>query len=163
FFGAGPGHTLDPELVRAGFAAVDNPGRLERLSSSPTVLVDAAHNGHGGRALAEAVTSEFDFRRLVAVVAMLDGKDTDAFLAARWGCRSRRGRRTPRASAGWSRGEWWPPEPPAPSAGRTRSDRAAPGGRAGRGGPARPGPRAVGRPVEGPAGDHGRHARPRGD
>ena len=44
--------------------------------------MDAAHNGHGGRALAEAVTSEFDFRRLVAVVAMLDGKDTDAFLAA---------------------------------------------------------------------------------
>ena len=72
----------DQELVRAGFAAVDNPGRLERLSSSPTVLVDAAHNGHGGRALAEAVTSEFDFKRLVAVVAMLDGKDADAFLAA---------------------------------------------------------------------------------
>jgi len=82
YFGAGPGRALDPELVRAGFAAVDNPGRLERLSSSPTVLVDAAHNGHGGRALAEAVTSEFDFKRLVAVVAMLDGKDADAFLAA---------------------------------------------------------------------------------
>ncbi|MFN7244932.1 MAG: glutamate ligase domain-containing protein, partial [Dietzia cercidiphylli] len=74
--------SLDPEHIRAGFAAVDNPGRLARLSSSPTVLVDAAHNGHGGRALAEAVTSEFDFRRLVAVVAMLDGKDADAFLAA---------------------------------------------------------------------------------
>ena len=82
FFGAGPDRALDPELVRAGFAAVDNPGRLERLSSSPTVLVDAAHNGHGGRALAEAIRSEFDFKRLVAVVAMLDGKDTDAFLAA---------------------------------------------------------------------------------
>ncbi len=82
FFGAGPDRALDPELVRAGFAAVDNPGRLERLSSSPTVLVDAAHNGHGGRALAEAITSEFDFRRLVAVVAMLDGKDADEFLAA---------------------------------------------------------------------------------
>lgn len=82
FFGAGPDRSLDPELVRAGFAAVDNPGRLERLSSSPTVLVDAAHNGHGGRALAGAITSEFDFKRLVAVVAMLDGKDSDAFLAA---------------------------------------------------------------------------------
>ncbi len=82
FFGAGPDRSLDPELIRAGFAAVDNPGRLERLSSSPTVLVDAAHNGHGGRALAAAVTSEFDFTRLVAVVAMLDGKDADAFLAA---------------------------------------------------------------------------------
>ena len=82
FFGAGPDRMLDPELIRAGFAAVDNPGRLERLSSSPTVLVDAAHNGHGGRALAKAVTSEFDFKRLVAVVAMLDGKDADAFLTA---------------------------------------------------------------------------------
>lgn len=82
YFGAGPGRTLDADLVRAGFAAVDGPGRLERLSSSPTVLVDAAHNGHGGRALADALTSEFDFRRLVAVVAMLDGKDADAFLAA---------------------------------------------------------------------------------
>ncbi len=82
FFGAGPDRALDPELIRAGFAAVDNPGRLERLSSSPTVLVDAAHNGHGGRALAEAITSEFDFKRLVAVVAMLDGKDADGFLAA---------------------------------------------------------------------------------
>ncbi|MFL0579246.1 bifunctional folylpolyglutamate synthase/dihydrofolate synthase [Dietzia sp. 179-F 9C3 NHS] len=82
YFGAGPDRALDPERVRAGFAAVDSPGRLERLSSSPTVLVDAAHNGHGGRALAEAVTSEFDFKRLVAVVAMLDGKDADAFLAA---------------------------------------------------------------------------------
>ena len=82
YFGAGPGRALDPELVRAGFAAVDSPGRLERLSSSPTVLVDAAHNGHGGRALARAVTEEFDFRRLVAVVAMLDGKDADALLAA---------------------------------------------------------------------------------
>lgn len=82
YFGAGPGRPLDPELVRAGFAAVDSPGRLERLSSSPTVLVDAAHNGHGGRALAAAVTGEFDFRRLVAVVAMLDGKDAEAFLAA---------------------------------------------------------------------------------
>lgn len=82
FFGAGPDRALDSELIRAGFAAVDNPGRLERLSSSPTVLVDAAHNGHGGRALAEAITSEFDFKRLVAVVAMLDGKDADAFFAA---------------------------------------------------------------------------------
>ncbi|HMT51394.1 MAG TPA: Mur ligase family protein, partial [Dietzia sp.] len=82
FFGAGPERSLDPELIRAGFAAVDSPGRLERLSSSPTVLVDAAHNGHGGRALAAAITSEFDFKRLVAVVAMLDGKDADAFLAA---------------------------------------------------------------------------------
>ena len=42
FFGAGPDRALDPELVRAGFAAVDNPGRLERLSSCLLYTSDAA-------------------------------------------------------------------------------------------------------------------------
>lgn len=82
FFGAGPGRRLDVERIRAGFAAVDSPGRLERISQSPTIFVDAAHNAHGGRALAEALREEFDFRRLVAVVGMLEGKDVRGFLRA---------------------------------------------------------------------------------
>ena len=44
--------SLDPDLVRAGFAAVTSPGRLEVVRRSPTVIVDAAHNPHGARALA---------------------------------------------------------------------------------------------------------------
>lgn len=75
FFGAGAGKQLDPELIRAGFAAVDSPGRLERVSQSPTVFIDAAHNAHGGKALATALREEFDFQRLVAVLGMLEGKD----------------------------------------------------------------------------------------
>lgn len=82
FFGAGPGKQLDPELIRAGFAAVDSPGRLERVSQSPTVFIDAAHNAHGGAALAAALREEFDFHRLVAVVGMLDGKDAPGLLRA---------------------------------------------------------------------------------
>ena len=80
FFGAGQGRKLDIELIRAGFAAVDSPGRLERISQSPSIFIDAAHNTHGGRALVGALRDEFDFQRLVAVVGMLEGKDVRGFL-----------------------------------------------------------------------------------
>lgn len=80
FFGAGAGHQLDIESVREGFASVITPGRLERVRAAPAVLVDAAHNPHGARALANALSSEFSFRRLVAVVGVLVDKDVPGIL-----------------------------------------------------------------------------------
>jgi dihydrofolate synthase / folylpolyglutamate synthase len=82
FFGAGAERPLDADVVREGFASVVVPGRLERLRSAPSVFVDAAHNPHGARALAAALDSEFDFRRLVAVVAVMADKDATGILAA---------------------------------------------------------------------------------
>ena len=56
FLGAGAGTgPIDVETVRAAFAAVRSPGRLERVRTSPTVLVDAAHNPAGMAATVEAV------------------------------------------------------------------------------------------------------------
>ena len=81
FFGAGQDRRLDIEAVREGFASVVVPGRLERLRSAPSVFVDAAHNPHGARALAAALDSEFGFRRLVAVVAVMQDKDAAGILA----------------------------------------------------------------------------------
>lgn len=81
FFGAGE-EMLDVEAVRAGFAQVSSPGRLEVLRRSPTVLVDAAHNPHGARALAAALAEEFSFDRLVGVVAVLADKDAAGLLEA---------------------------------------------------------------------------------
>ncbi|MER7015686.1 folylpolyglutamate synthase/dihydrofolate synthase family protein [Saccharopolyspora sp. NPDC000359] len=81
FFGAGADRQLDVERVREAFASVITPGRLERVRSAPTVLVDAAHNPHGARALADALSSEFSFRRLVAVVGVLGDKDARGILA----------------------------------------------------------------------------------
>ncbi len=80
FFGAGAGHQLDVESVREGFASVITPGRLERVRAAPAVLVDAAHNPHGTRALANALSSEFSFRRLIAVVSVLGDKDVRGIL-----------------------------------------------------------------------------------
>jgi dihydrofolate synthase/folylpolyglutamate synthase len=82
--GAGPAQRLDVDAVRAAFGAVRSPGRLERVAGGPnaaTVLVDAAHNPHGARALAAALTTEFRFTRLVAVVAAMRDKDARGILA----------------------------------------------------------------------------------
>ena len=82
FFGAGAQRQLDVEAVRAGFAAVTSPGRLERMRSAPTVFIDAAHNPAGAAALAQALQEEFDFRFLVGVVSVMGDKDVDGILAA---------------------------------------------------------------------------------
>lgn len=82
FFGAGAGRQLDIEAIRAGFAAAASPGRLERVRAAPTIFLDAAHNPAGAQALAAALAGEFDFRKLVGVVAVLEGKDVSGMLAA---------------------------------------------------------------------------------
>jgi len=81
FLGAGAATgPIDQETVRAAFAAVRSPGRLERVRTSPTVLVDAAHNPAGMAATVEAVRESFDFTRLVGVVGVVHGKDVEGML-----------------------------------------------------------------------------------
>ena len=82
FFGAGKDRQLDIEAIREGFAAVTSPGRLERVRSAPTVFLDAAHNPAGAKALAAALSAEFDFRKLVGVVAVMADKDVAGILEA---------------------------------------------------------------------------------
>ena len=82
FFGAGRDRQLDVVGVQDGFAAVASPGRLERVGTNPTVLVDAAHNPHGATALATAIADEFAFSHLVGVLAVMADKDVDGILTA---------------------------------------------------------------------------------
>ena len=77
--GRGP---LNPEAVRAAFAGVTSPGRMEVVRGSPTVILDGAHNPAGAAALAAALEESFTFERLVAVVAVLDDKDAAGLLEA---------------------------------------------------------------------------------
>ncbi|WP_433793811.1 bifunctional folylpolyglutamate synthase/dihydrofolate synthase [Actinoplanes sp. CA-252034] len=80
FLGAGPGRQLEADLVREGFARVDSPGRLERVRSAPTILLDGAHNPHGMAATVAALEEEFTFRHLVAVLSVLGDKDVTGLL-----------------------------------------------------------------------------------
>ena len=77
-----PPDGLDADTVRAGFADVSSPGRLEVVRRSPTVIVDAAHNPAGAAALADAVAEAFSFTSLVGVVAVLRDKDAEGILGA---------------------------------------------------------------------------------
>ncbi len=73
---------LDAVPVEAAFADTHSPGRLEVVRTSPTVLVDAAHNPHGAEATVAALSEAFAFERLVGVVAILADKDVEQILAA---------------------------------------------------------------------------------
>lgn len=72
---------LDPDVLAEGLALATSPGRLQLIGVEPTVLVDAAHNPHGARALAAAMQEYFDFDELAIVVAVLGDKDAHGIIA----------------------------------------------------------------------------------
>lgn len=80
FLGGGA-QQLDINAVRDGFAQATSPGRLEVMRRNPTVIIDAAHNHHGALALREALSEEFAFDRIIAIVAILGDKDVTGFLS----------------------------------------------------------------------------------
>ncbi len=74
------GGALGQDLVRAAFAQVTSPGRLEVVRRSPVVILDAAHNPAGMEAAMEAVTEAFTFAALVGVLAVSADKDVPGIL-----------------------------------------------------------------------------------
>jgi dihydrofolate synthase/folylpolyglutamate synthase len=82
FLGATAERALDKETISAGLAAATSPGRLERVRTSPTVFIDAAHNPHGARAIVSTLAESFDFSRLIAVVSVVADKDVRGILEA---------------------------------------------------------------------------------
>ncbi len=78
----GEGDALDDEVVRAAFAEVTSPGRLEIVRRSPTIVLDAAHNPHGAEATGAALEDSFTFDPLVGVIGVMADKDASGLLAA---------------------------------------------------------------------------------
>ena len=79
FFGE---QDLDIDAVRAGFANVTSPGRCEIIHRDPTIILDAAHNPHGAKAIAETIQSEFTFDNVTGIVAVMADKDALGILQA---------------------------------------------------------------------------------
>jgi dihydrofolate synthase/folylpolyglutamate synthase len=79
FFGE---QDLDIDAVRAGFANVTSPGRCEVIHRDPTIILDAAHNPHGAKAIAETMQSEFTFDDVTGIVALMADKDALGILQA---------------------------------------------------------------------------------
>ncbi|MGO4382937.1 bifunctional folylpolyglutamate synthase/dihydrofolate synthase [Specibacter sp. RAF43] len=79
FFGNGE-KELSLDLVQEGFRNATSPGRLEVLRTSPTIVVDAAHNPAGIQASAAALQEAFAFSKLVVVLGILQEKDAEEIL-----------------------------------------------------------------------------------
>ena len=58
-----------------------SPGRLQVVRTSPTILVDAAHNPAGARVLADALDDSFAFAHVVGVYSAMGDKDIESVLA----------------------------------------------------------------------------------
>lgn len=72
----------DPVAVRDVAAEVVIPGRLQRISERPEVLVDCAHNPEAAARLIDEVGSIAAGRPVVAVIGVLADKDASGMLDA---------------------------------------------------------------------------------
>ncbi|MDR7186221.1 dihydrofolate synthase/folylpolyglutamate synthase [Microbacterium trichothecenolyticum] len=71
----GASQPIAGDVLAEGLAGVTSPGRLQLVGAAPTVLVDAAHNPHGARALVTALREAFDFDEWGVVLGVLSDKD----------------------------------------------------------------------------------------
>jgi dihydrofolate synthase/folylpolyglutamate synthase len=78
----GGARPIAPDVLAEGLGQVTSPGRLQLVGIRPTVLVDAAHNPHGARALATALRESFDFDEWGVVLGVLSDKDARGIVAA---------------------------------------------------------------------------------
>lgn len=70
------------DVLAEGLGEATAPGRLQLVGIAPTVLVDAAHNPHGARALATALRESFDFDEWGVVLGVLADKDAGGIVEA---------------------------------------------------------------------------------
>ncbi|GAA4488884.1 folylpolyglutamate synthase/dihydrofolate synthase family protein [Microbacterium panaciterrae] len=70
------------DILAEGLQGATSPGRLQLLGIAPTVVVDAAHNPLGARALAEALRDSFDFDEWGLVLGVLGDKDAAGIVEA---------------------------------------------------------------------------------
>lgn len=75
--------TVGRESVETGLRTAFWPARFEVVSTprEPTIVIDGAHTGASGAALADALTDQFPNRPVELIFGMLGGKDAAAMLA----------------------------------------------------------------------------------
>ena len=69
------GHSISGEAIQRGFESVVWPCRMEVLGRAPLVIADGAHNDDSVNVLLDAITSCFDYKRLLLVVGFSRDKN----------------------------------------------------------------------------------------
>ena len=73
---------ISSDAVRQGVLDARWPGRLEKISDSPKILLDGAQNADSMRRLVEAVNRHFQYEKLWVVLGVSSDKDLDGILSA---------------------------------------------------------------------------------
>jgi dihydrofolate synthase/folylpolyglutamate synthase len=73
---------LDAAAARRVAADLELPGRVETIHGDPPLVLDAAHNPDGARALAEALPEVTAGRPVIGCLAVLHGKDAAGIVSA---------------------------------------------------------------------------------
>jgi len=69
------GFTISVEDVRTGLQRTEWPARVEVVQRDPVIIVDSAHNAASAEALRSAIESNFDYEKLIVVIAIAQHKD----------------------------------------------------------------------------------------
>ncbi|PMJ88273.1 bifunctional tetrahydrofolate synthase/dihydrofolate synthase [Vibrio sp. 10N.261.55.A7] len=64
-----------------GLKSAQLPGRMQVISTSPTIVLDVAHNPHSAQYLVSSIQQQYPDRVIHAVVAMLHDKDIETTLS----------------------------------------------------------------------------------
>ena len=74
------GYVLDPDHLKTVLKEISLPGRYERVSSEPTIILDACHNLDAVAATVETLQREFKGQRLHVICGFLKDKDVTAMV-----------------------------------------------------------------------------------
>lgn len=69
------GISVNYESIRKGLKQAFWPGRMERLSDEPLIVIDGAHNEHAVKRLAETIKNDFNQQEVHIILATLQDKD----------------------------------------------------------------------------------------
>jgi len=75
------GVVINREHVYAGLSKARWPGRMELIGSSPSVLLDGAHNADGAREFTKNIENYFPGRKIILVTGMLRDKEYEKILS----------------------------------------------------------------------------------
>ncbi|MBI4849246.1 MAG: bifunctional folylpolyglutamate synthase/dihydrofolate synthase [Nitrospirae bacterium] len=74
------GFTISDGSIRRGLLNIKLEGRLEKVSDSPPIFIDGAHNPEAAASLAESVRELFPDKKIILIVGVMDDKDVNGVL-----------------------------------------------------------------------------------
>ena len=73
-------YNISSEHVRDGMKNTTWPGRMHVVSKKPLIIMDGAHNPSAIRELAVSLEREFEYKRLILVLGVMEDKDIDKII-----------------------------------------------------------------------------------